>query len=217
MATEKQRRANQKNGKRSKGPSSEAGKAVSRMSAYKHGLTARTLVIGDEDPADFERLLTNLRDDFNPQDGISHELVFQLATQLWRVQRIPALEAGIMRALRSETSTGLNKDTEAARREDLEKIAARFLPKKTEDSMVAAKPKPALPGPPADKDEGRITGFALIKDSKESDALGRLSHYESALMNGITRTLRMLHFVQTRDTAIVEARVQNTSSDVAPR
>ena len=209
MASEKQLRANRNNAKRSKGPLSAAGKAASRINAYKHGLTARSLVIGDEDPADFERLLVNLKNDFNPQDGISHELVFQLATQLWRAQRIPALEAGIVRALRTGLNTGLDMDAEAARRKDMGNLAARYLPKKIENSVAAPEPKPDhTPPRPPDKDEGRITGFALIKDSNESDALGKLSRYESALMNGIARTLRMLHFVQTRGALVVEARVQ---------
>ena len=50
MASEKQRVANRANAKRSTGPKTETGKALSRMNAHKHGLTAETIVIGDEDP-----------------------------------------------------------------------------------------------------------------------------------------------------------------------
>ena len=62
MASEKQVAANRANAKRSTGPKTVAGKALSRMNAYKHGLTAETNVIGDEDPSEFDRLRAELED-----------------------------------------------------------------------------------------------------------------------------------------------------------
>ena len=46
MTSSKQIQANRANAKKSTGPKTEAGKARSRRNAWKHGLTAETLIIG---------------------------------------------------------------------------------------------------------------------------------------------------------------------------
>jgi len=45
---------------------------------------------------------------------------------------------------------------------------------------------------------GGATGVALIEDSQHQDALGKLSRHEAALMNAFTKTLQMLHFIQSQ-------------------
>ncbi len=75
MASRKQLEANRENAKRSTGPKSQAGKARSRVNSRKHGLTAKTLVIGDEDPAQFDKLRAELMQEFDPQSGLECELV----------------------------------------------------------------------------------------------------------------------------------------------
>jgi hypothetical protein len=41
----------------------------------------------------------------------------------------------------------------------------------------------------------------LIEDGQQQDALGKLSRHEAALMNQLTKTYQMLHFIQSRGTA----------------
>jgi hypothetical protein len=48
--------ANRINAQRSSGPRTELGKSRSKMNALKHGLSAKKIVIGDEDPKEFETL-----------------------------------------------------------------------------------------------------------------------------------------------------------------
>jgi hypothetical protein len=60
VATQKQREANRLNAQKSTGPKSLEGKSVARMNAYTHGLTAQTIVIGDEDPKAFDALRAQL-------------------------------------------------------------------------------------------------------------------------------------------------------------
>jgi hypothetical protein len=96
MASEKQLVANRANAKRSTGPRTEAGKALSRMNAYRHGLTAETIVIGDEDPEAFDRLRADLEKEYNPRPGIESELVERLAVLMWRLRRIPTFEAALI-------------------------------------------------------------------------------------------------------------------------
>ena len=90
MTTQKQLRANRANAGKSTGPRTEAGKAHSRLNSRKHGLTARLLVIGDEDPAEFEELRAGLLEQYNPQGPAECELVEYLAGVYWRLSAVPA-------------------------------------------------------------------------------------------------------------------------------
>ena len=69
MASEKQLIANRANAKRSSGPKTSTGKALSRMNACKHGLTAEAIVIADEDPRAFDLLRAQLEEEHNPRPG----------------------------------------------------------------------------------------------------------------------------------------------------
>jgi hypothetical protein len=96
MATKTQLEANRANAWRSSGPKTPAGKARSSMNAVKHGLTAKTIVIGDEDPAQFDRLRESLEERFKPRSVMERELTERLAGIAWRLRRIPAFEAAIL-------------------------------------------------------------------------------------------------------------------------
>ena len=102
MATKKQTAANRENAKRSTGPRTQAGKSRSSMNSRKHALLAKTIVIDGEDPAEFEDLLKSLVEEFNPNPGCEYELVFLLATDFWRLRRIPRFEARSLCAQQSE-------------------------------------------------------------------------------------------------------------------
>ena len=90
MASDKQLIANRANAMRSTGPKTAAGKALSRMNAHKHGLTAETIIIGDEDPRAFDSCGQSLRRNGNPRPGIESELVERMAVHMWRMRRIPS-------------------------------------------------------------------------------------------------------------------------------
>jgi hypothetical protein len=96
MATELQLEANRANCVRSTGPKTASGKARSSMNACKHGLTAQTIIIGDEDPAQFECLRTALEEEFEPHSLMKRELAERLAGIVWRMRRIPKFEAAII-------------------------------------------------------------------------------------------------------------------------
>jgi hypothetical protein len=66
------------------------------MNSYKHGLTAETIVIGDEDPKAFDRLRAELEEEYNPRPGIESELVERLAVLMWRLRRVPMFEAALI-------------------------------------------------------------------------------------------------------------------------
>ena len=96
MATQSQIEANRNNAKQSTGPRTQAGKQRSSRNALKHGLRAEQSVIPGEDPADFERHLTEFDDTFHPNTAYERALVRQMADAEWRLQRISRLEAAFL-------------------------------------------------------------------------------------------------------------------------
>jgi hypothetical protein len=97
MTSRRQLEANRANAKRSTGPRTKSGKTRSRMNAVTHGLTAKTIVVGDEDPKQFERLLAGLEADVKPGSAIEQALVERLASALWRLGRVALFEAAVIR------------------------------------------------------------------------------------------------------------------------
>jgi hypothetical protein len=78
------------------GPRTAAGKRRSRMNATKFGFFSKHLLLDGEDPAEFEKLYRDLRDDWQPV-GRSQELEVEwLATQYWRRRRIPTAEGAVI-------------------------------------------------------------------------------------------------------------------------
>lgn len=99
MASEKQIVANQLNALKSTGPRTDEGKDASRQNALTHGLTARkTIVLEDENEADFLTLRQALRAHFSTEGPLDQIFVDTLAAHLWRLQRIPKLEAMLLQA-----------------------------------------------------------------------------------------------------------------------
>src|SRR5450755_3089304 len=95
MATEKQIAANRRNAQKSTGPNTEHGKLRSRRNAFRHGLTAQTvisIVENADEYADFETLIIA---DYEPQTTIERALVERLASLLWRLRRAVTIETGL--------------------------------------------------------------------------------------------------------------------------
>ena len=111
MASRKQLEANRLNAKRSTGPKSADGKARSNKNSLAHGLTARDVVVGDEDPEAFERLRSGLHADFKPTSTVELELVERLAGLFWRLRRIPVLEGALLDAMQEENASTENDFT----------------------------------------------------------------------------------------------------------
>ncbi len=98
MLTDAKIEANQANALRSTGPKTEAGKAISSRNALRHGLTATTALLPDEDPAEFQSLLDAMLRDFNPYDATESSLIYELADCQWRLRRAGRYEAKILSA-----------------------------------------------------------------------------------------------------------------------
>lgn len=166
MASEKQIEANRANAKRSTGPKTAEGRTRSRANAWKHGLTADTLVIIGEVPDEFDELRIALLDSYDPQSPWESELVERLAGIFWRLRRVPFYEAAIV----------------DARHEELKEEGGRH------SRIMAAVRASNSEGEEDDDEEMSAAewsvhlGSILLRDAF-GDGLGRLARHEASLVN----------------------------------
>ena len=82
-----------RNGARSRGPRTEAGKARASRNALTHGLTARVHLLqhGEDEPA-FQGLTTRLFAELAPTGEVDGFLVANLAAAMWRTGRAHQFE-----------------------------------------------------------------------------------------------------------------------------
>ena len=80
--------ANRANAQKSTGAITQLGKQTVSQNALKHGLFAKKLVLDDEDTAEFNALLEELRESLYSVGVLEHSLVERIATSLWRQKRL---------------------------------------------------------------------------------------------------------------------------------
>ena len=90
--------ANINNAQRSTGPRTEEGKASSSLNSLKHGLTAKTVLLPGEDPAEYQYFSTGMRQDLDPLNTFETSMVTELINLQWRLQRAARAEASILSA-----------------------------------------------------------------------------------------------------------------------
>jgi hypothetical protein len=97
--SEKQLIANQENAKKG-GVKTEEGKKIIRHNALKHGLLAKEIVItqgeGAERQDEFDSLLADLHEQFNPEGPVEAMLVEKMAVSWWRLRRVYRYEVGLI-------------------------------------------------------------------------------------------------------------------------
>jgi hypothetical protein len=91
------------NGAKSHGPATPAGRARSSQNALRHGLAVRdaalptvSVVLDDESPDDFQRLLDSYLDEFAPTSPIEVELVETMVSARWRLRRLANIETNLL-------------------------------------------------------------------------------------------------------------------------
>ena len=98
MRTDKQTSAGRENAKKSTGPRTPEGKANSSKNALKHGLMAQDAVIPGEDPAEFDRHLSNVENTYLPRNYVEKQIVHQIADTMWRIKRLSRIESAVVSA-----------------------------------------------------------------------------------------------------------------------
>jgi hypothetical protein len=95
MASARQIAANRLNAQKSTGPRTGAGKQRSRRNAFRHGLTAESVVTVLEDEAAYKTFESKILADYAAETAIERALVARLASLLWRLRRATAIESGL--------------------------------------------------------------------------------------------------------------------------
>ena len=95
MATEAQTNANRENAKKSTGPRTPAGKAISSRNSLIHGMTSGKFLPPDGDPDEFFQLLDQFRDRFQPFDQFEDALVERLVAAEFKMRSVRYLDAGL--------------------------------------------------------------------------------------------------------------------------
>jgi hypothetical protein len=83
------------NGAKSHGPSTPEGRAKSSRNSLRHGLSAKSIVLPNEDADEYQQLLDAHIDQFHPRTGVEMELVEAMAVARWRLRRIRTIETNL--------------------------------------------------------------------------------------------------------------------------
>jgi hypothetical protein len=97
MSSLRQIEANRRNAQLSTGPITEEGKKKSRRNALRHGLAAETVIDAFEDADDYAAFEMAVTADYDAPSAVERELVLRLASLLWRLRRVTAIEAGLFK------------------------------------------------------------------------------------------------------------------------
>src|SRR5688500_826511 len=85
-----------------RGPKTPEGKAIVSQNGLKHGLLSQHVVIRDEDPAEFQRLLNSLRRQYKPRGVGEQGAVSRIAANYWRLDRLYRVHAATMEKVYDE-------------------------------------------------------------------------------------------------------------------
>ena len=122
MTSTKRAEANRRNAAdHATGPRTLSGKARARLNAVTHGLTAETLILPGEDPREFQRLLDDWTAQLEPANPFEHDLVRQVATLSWRLDRADRVQDALI-------ADSLGTDTAEQRRAEVADLGCRLLP-----------------------------------------------------------------------------------------
>ena len=102
MTSPAQFNANQANAQLSTGPRTAAGKARVSQNAVRHGLTARHLVVREDEREEFDAFEASLTAELDPQGALETITFQELLHAAWNLQRFSRIEA--------EVSTGTSED-----------------------------------------------------------------------------------------------------------
>ena len=95
MATEAQQNANRENAKKSTGPRTPEGKAISSRNSLVHGMTSGKFLPPDGDPEEYFQLLNQFRDRFKPSDEVEGRLVERMAAAEFKMCSVRYMDAGL--------------------------------------------------------------------------------------------------------------------------
>jgi hypothetical protein len=202
MATKKQIAANRRNAKKSTGPRTSRGKAVSKFNAVNHGLLARDAVLPGEDAGDLEALHWRLAEELSPVGEVELMLVDRVADLSWRLRRAARVETGLYTVFREEVEARERLDAQrlpAGGPQAPDWITRKALVGSSDGDEVHDDAVPEADEEPNPEQSLRLLGQSFLHDAGSTDAFGKLSRCESTIERSFYRALRELkHIQQTR-------------------
>ena len=93
MSTQRKIDSARANGAKSHGPITEQGRKTSSMNALKHGLTAKTVVLSNENGDEYDVLLESYVDDLQPISPVEMDLVTEMVNAKWQQRRLSNIES----------------------------------------------------------------------------------------------------------------------------
>lgn len=112
MASPQTIASNRANAQKSTGPASPEGKAKVSHNALKTGLTGRTVLLPSDDVAAYQAHVERIFAQYSPESDDEKRLTESITGTLWRLERIPALEAGIYAIGRRELASQFADEAE---------------------------------------------------------------------------------------------------------
>ena len=206
MVSRVQLEANMANAKRSTGPKTERGKARSKMNALKHGLTGKAIVVADEDPREFETFREDLEADLGACGLMEREWVGRIAGLLWRLRRVPRMEAALIRCeiedaedqerdkLYDEIFPSDSEEPEGQERlEEMTRVLNEPVSDDDDEALARLKEmtRPDSPELARQKQIDRAFGWVVSQSRLEL-----VQRYETSLTNELKRTIAMLQSLQ---------------------
>src|ERR1700733_4749732 len=95
MSSEKQIAANRINAQNSPGPSTPEARAKVRTNAMRDGITGQVITLSDEDLPIFEKLKSDLIENFAPKTTMELRLANSIAWDTWRLDHLRAVEMNL--------------------------------------------------------------------------------------------------------------------------
>jgi hypothetical protein len=169
--------ASRRNGARSRGPKTAAGKARSSRNALKHGLRAqKLLVLPEEDAAQFEALEAALLAELAPQGALQAVLAQRIVSAAWRLMRADRLEAEVL-AFRggpdADLGLALIRDGNGTRSVE---TVMRYRNAAMAELLRAQKTLQALKAEQAAPIAARAVGVSRVTPSRKPTAPALVSH-----------------------------------------
>jgi hypothetical protein len=179
MTSFRQFEANRRNAHKSTGPKSLEGKRMSRRNALRHGLTAETVIYGLEDIEDYRGFEAAIISDYNAETAVERELVLRLASLLWRLRRIIAIETDLFQ---------IQAEILRERRNELAPVYDE-LPDRTQEHVTESD---RLACSDSSLSARELTYCFLRLGNLDSGAFERLGRYNATLWKQTAQTLLLL-------------------------
>jgi len=202
MTSERQKKANQVNARRSTGPKTSDGKSAVRLNGLRHGLLAWSVVLPDEDQDEFEAFRTAMYSDLVPSGPLEEFLVDRVVNTMWRLRRAGKAETALLhwrvsglRSARLENEMRCCESTVQVSGPEFPMLARYETTIKNQLAHAAAKKALAHACDERDGEE-TFLGRAIDIDAANADAFTRLSRYETTLERNFYRALHELQRLQ---------------------